>query len=203
MRSPLTLPAFSWNHLLVLPILAAVGAIVLLVLRRTPEYRKGDKLNKICMALAEFITLLLFFRFGWTDGFFRGIALIAISLFGSVSDIRSREVSDVVSVMILLAGIRQTEIMPLLFALISAAGAFAFMLVCAILTRNHIGGADVKFTAAWFFVLGIYRGTVGLLIGLFASLIGTAIRNAVSGSKDKFLPLIPYLSAGFIITYFF
>lgn len=192
-----------WNHILFLPILAAVWGIAVLILKRTPDYMKGDKLNKICVALTELFTFLLYIRHGWTMDMLRGIALSAVALFGSVSDIKKREMPDVISIMIFFLGFRQANMAQILTAFLSAVGAFVFMLVCAVLSNNKIGGADVKYIAAWFYVSGAYCGIIGLLAGLVFSLIGTAVRNVITKNKDKYLPLIPYLSAGFLITYLF
>ena len=192
-----------WKHLLFFPILAAVWGIAILILKRTPDYKKGDKLNIISIALTELFTFLLYVRYGWNVDLMRGIALNAVALFGSVSDIRKREIPDVISIMVFLLGFRQLNMMQILTAMLSAIGAFMFMLVCAVLSNNKIGGADVKYITAWFYVSGAYSGIIGLLAGLVLSLIGTAVRNIATKNKDKYLPLIPYLSAGFLITYLF
>lgn len=42
---------------------------------------------------------------------------------------------------------------------------------------------------------------LGLVAGLVFAIVGTLIRNKVKKSEDKTLPLIPYLSAGFLIGY--
>lgn len=80
---------------------------------------------------------------------------------------------------------------------------FALMFVIAVISNNKIGGADVKFIPACFFILGAGRGSLGLMLGLLYAVIGTLIRNKIRKSEDKTLPLIPYLSVGFIASCLF
>lgn len=84
---------------------------------------------------------------------------------------------------------------------VAGVAAFGFFFLVAILSKNKIGGADVKFIAACMFVCGVSEGTAGLILGLMLSVIGTLIRNKKNKSKDKTLPMIPYLSVGFLTAY--
>ena len=73
--------------------------------------------------------------------------------------------------------------------------------LAAVISKNKIGGADVKFIAAAMFVCGFPEGLAGLILGLLLSVVGTLIRNKKTKSKDKTMPMIPYLSVGFLTAF--
>ena len=73
----------------------------------------------------------------------------------------------------------------LLCRTITALAFFGVFLLLAVIFKNKIGGADVKFIAAAMFVCGFPEGLAGLILGLLFSVIGTLIRNRKTKSKDK------------------
>jgi leader peptidase (prepilin peptidase)/N-methyltransferase len=123
----------------------------------------------------------------------------------SAWDIRKRTVPDTLNALILCAGL-------LAFAPVKLAGLLLGLplLVAALLKEGGMGGGDVKLTAASGFVLGLPMGTVGLILGLSAALLyhlmirGIRKRNNLEppAAKDTLLPLAPFLSAGFLASYF-
>jgi prepilin signal peptidase PulO-like enzyme (type II secretory pathway) len=70
------------------------------------------------------------------------------------------------------------------------------------LSKNKLGGADVKLSAACAFLLGFEKGVIGLAIGLFISIITNLIIEKIKKSKDQPFPLVPYLSIGFMLMYY-
>ena len=60
-----------------------------------------------------------------------------------------------------------------------------------------------KLSAACSFLLGFQRGMAGLVIGLLSAIICNLILNRKSKIKGKAFPLVPYLSVGFMVMYFF
>ena len=118
-------------------------------------------------------------------------------------DIQTHRVKDVASVMILITGfigITASEIPKHLFSGLLIGG---ILFICAVASNNRIGGADVKLSAACSFLLGFQRGMAGLVIGLLSAIICNLILNRKSKIKGKAFPLVPYLSVGFMIMYFF
>lgn len=103
--------------------------------------------------------------------------------------------------MIALLGLISVSGSNLLWNAVTGIAAFGFFFFAAVISRNKIGGADVKFIAASMFVCGLNDGLAGLILGLFLSVIGTAIRNKKTKSKDKTMPMIPYLSVGFLTAF--
>lgn len=169
------------------------------VIKRTPNYGKEKKINKWYTAIASAISFLLLLRFGLEMPFIKGTALLLIFLYAAVSDIQTRHLSDGISIMVLLVGLIDVSVEGILVNFVSALAVFLFMFGCAVFSKNKIGGADVKFITVCFFILGVARGTLGVIVGLLFAVIGTLIRNKVNKSEDKTLPFIPYLTVGFFI----
>ena len=192
---------------LFIPIFIAVIAYELCValmtktiLTRTPAYEKKCKFNKVCIGIGVAVSFLFMLKFGFTFELLKATLFLGVLIFASVCDIKERRVEDFVSIMILLIGLVNVQNTEVIFGRTMAfAIAFIFMLAAAIISGNKIGGADVKFIPACIFVLGAGRGIFGLITGLLFAVIGTLVRNKIKKSEDKTLPLIPYLSAGFLI----
>ena len=173
------------------------------VIRRTPRYTKEDKKIPIYQIICIIVVSSLQIGFGWSAELVKGIILLLILLYASVSDIQTHRVKDIASVMILITGfigITASEIPKHLFGGILIGG---ILFICAVASNNRIGGADVKLSAACSFLLGFQRGMAGLVIGLLSAIICNLILNRKSKIKGKAFPLVPYLSVGFMIMYFF
>ena len=173
------------------------------VVGRTPGYTKQDKKIPIYQIICIIVVSSMQIGFGWTDDLVKGIIFLLVLLYASVSDIQTRRVKDFASVMILITGfigITASEIPKHLFGGLLIGG---ILFICAVASNNRIGGADVKLSAACSFLLGFQRGMTGLVIGLLSAIICNLILNRKSKIKEKAFPLVPYLSVGFMIMYFF
>lgn len=102
--------------------------------------------------------------------------------------------------MIVIAAFIGTDMAALPGMLLSALLVGGIMLITTVITKSQIGGADIKFSAACAFLLGIKQGFAGLMLGLIASIIVNIIKNRKK--KTEGFPLIPYLAAGFMAAYF-
>jgi len=172
------------------------------VVSKTPSFQKEDKNIPIYYAVSCISMSSLLFFFGWSLEFIKGLIFMLTLLYASVSDIQTHSVSDVVSVMIFVTGfigVTMTDLPLMLFSFIAV---FGFLFICAMLSKNKLGGADVKLSAACAFVLGFEKGVIGLGIGLFLSIIINLIIEKVKKSKDQPFPLVPYLSIGFMLMYY-
>lgn len=173
------------------------------VVRRTPGYTKEDKKIPIYQIICIIVVSSMQIGFGWTDNLVKGIIFLLVLLYAFVSDIQTHRVKDFASVMILITGfigITVSEIPKHLFDGLLIGG---ILFICAVASNNRIGGADVKMSAACSFLLGFQRGMAGLIIGLLSAIICNLILNRKSKIKGKAFPLVPYLSVGFMIMYFF
>lgn len=178
-----------------------VGLMSKAILTRTPQYEKKSKFNKICIVLSMCLSFLFVLKFGFTFELLKATLILGVFLFASVCDIKERKVEDYVPIMLMLIGLINVSPAVLFSRAMAFAISFVLMFIIAIISNNKIGGADVKFIPACFFILGATKGVFGLITGLFFAVIGTLIRNKIKKSNDKTLPLIPYLSAGFLVGY--
>ena len=199
--SPIITSCFDFELLAFLPVVTGAVLLAWATIRRTPEYAKGRKLNIISLCLTAALSFALFLIFGIGVDMLKGILLTDLFLYASVSDYRTRKVPDAVSLMIALLGLISVSGSKLLWNAVAGVAAFGFFFLAAILSKNKIGGADVKFIAASMFVCGLSNGLAGLIFGLLFSVIGTTVRNKKTKSKDKTMPLIPYLSVGFLAAF--
>jgi len=178
-----------------------VGLMSKAILTRTPQYERKSKFNKICLAVSMGISFMFVLKFVFTFELLKATLILGVFLFASVCDIKERKVEDYVPIMLMLIGFINVSPSILFSRAMAFAISFALMFIIAIITGNKIGGADVKYVPACFFILGASRGTFGLIVGLLFAVTGTLIRNKVKKSNDKTLPLIPYLSVGFLAGY--
>ena len=199
--SPIILSSIDFNLLTFVPILIASLLLAWVTIRRTPEYAKGRKVNIIGLCLIAVLSFVLYHIFGVSVNLLKSLFLSDAFLFASISDYRIRRVPDWVSVIIALLGIFSVSASDLFWNAITGVVAFGFFFLAAVISKNKIGGADVKFIAASMFVCGLHEGLAGLIFGLFLSVIGTLIRNRKTKSKDKTMPMIPYLSVGFLTAF--
>ena len=184
-----------------LPIVLAAILLSWTTIRRTPEYAKGRKLNVIVVSVMAVISFGMYLVFGVSVNLLKGILMTDAFLFASVSDFRIRRVPDWVSIVVAALGLISVSGGKLLWNAVAGAVAFGFFFLAAVISKNKIGGADVKFIAAAMFVCGFPEGLAGLILGLLLSVVGTLIRNKKTKSKDKTMPMIPYLSVGFLTAF--
>ena len=100
--------------------------------------------------------------------------------------------------MLLLTGCIGTESKTLVFRFVSAAGIFFFLILLASMKNSKFGGADVKFITAGVFLIGLMNGLSAVIISLLLAVVCTLIRNKVKNTNEQSIPLIPYLSIGFL-----
>ena len=198
---PIIFSSIDTELLKFLPIVLASVLLAWVTIRRTPDYAKGRKLNVIAISIVAALSFGMYLIFGVSVGLLKGILLTDAFLFASVSDFRIRKVPDWVSIVVAALGLISVSGSKLLWNAVAGAAAFGFFFLAAIISKNKIGGADVKFIAASMFVCGFPEGLAGLILGLLLSVVGTLIRNKKTKSKDKTMPMIPYLSVGFLTAF--
>ena len=120
-------------------------------------------------------------------------------IYAAVDDLKTRTVSDIVCIIIALAGL--VTISPASFL-----GALLAMLpfyLCA--GFGLMGGGDWRLAAAVGFVLGVDRVITGLSFMAFALLLASIAMRVIpalrKGATAK-QPLVPYFAVAFIPAYF-
>lgn len=189
------------NILLSSMLCVLVYFLVKLIIKRTPNKELREKDTNLCYLVSAIMFVLLFIVFGWSTELIKGAVFFFILLYASLCDIQTRRVKDVVSVMIFISGFISLSLLEIFTHTIGAFLVGGIMFVCALFSKNRLGGADVKITAASVFVLGMWNGIAGLVIGLILSVIVTPIINRKKKLKEMSLPLVPYLSIGFMAMY--
>ena len=144
-------------------------------------------------------TMLLICFFGCTAITVRGIIFCLILLLSSYSDIRTRECSDWLHVMIAIAAIIGCDFANLPMMIVSAMFVGGIMLMTILIANSDIGGADIKCAVACSFLLGLERGIIALVGGMLIAILLNAFKD--KEKRRGGFPLIPYLTAGYLAVY--
>ena len=125
-------------------------------------------------------------------------------LYASAKDIKTREVPDSVSVMLLILGLVDVSIKEIPQMLLGALLVFLPQFISALINPSKaLGGADIKISSSAAFLLGAQRGLFALVVGLtLAVIVMPIIRKIRNLPKDQPFPLIPFLSIGIVAGYF-
>lgn len=180
----------------------AVHKISKVVISKTPGYNKESKKFPIYYCISIILVSSMLIVFGWSMELLKGIILLQILLYASVSDIQTHEVKDFISVLIFITGFIGVTLSDIPMMLFSGLAIGGVLLICAMVSGNRLGGADVKLSAACAFLLGFSKSIAGLVIGLFVSVIVNLFIQKQKKSKNHPFPLVPYLSIGFVLMYF-
>ena len=180
----------------------AIHKISKVVISKTPGYNKENKKIPIYHCISIILVSSLLIVFGWSTELIKGIILLQILLYASVSDIQIHEVKDFVSVLIFITGFIGVTLSDIPMMLFSGLAIGGVLLICAMVSGNRLGGADVKLSAACAFLLGFSKSIAGLVIGLFLAIICNIYFSHKNKTKGKAFPLVPYLSIGFMAMYF-
>ena len=137
------------------------------------------------------------------NGILQGVLFSFLLIAASYTDIKKRVIPNKICVFIVLLGFLTFNPSNLLGMMI----ALPFLLG-AILKENSIGGGDIKLSASAGIVLGFWRGTYGLIMGLsllvlfYYSLILISKIKKKQVARNISMPLAPFLGIGFMMTYF-
>ena len=132
------------------------------------------------------------------------IILLTLLLYASVMDIKTREVPNPVSGMLLILGLVDKDIDQLPSMIIGALLVFLPQFVSALINPSKaLGGADIKISSSAAFLLGTSNGLFTLIVGLtLAVIVMPIIRKIRKLPKDQPFPLIPFISIGIAAGYF-
>ena len=145
-------------------------------------------------AVLTMAALLCFF--GASAKAARGGVMCIIMLYAAFEDIKTRECGDFLSAMLGITGIIGKEPKDIFLSVIAFAGIVLILLISSAVTKNGIGGGDVKFAGAAALVLGFFNTAAALVLALLAAVVINKLR------KQKSFPLLPYLAPAFMTAYF-
>lgn len=135
------------------------------------------------------------------NGIASAVLFCYLLLAASLWDIRKRIIPD--SLCLGIAAVGLFTITPeKLFGILPA----LLLLIAALICKGGMGGGDIKLTAASGFVLGLPTVSVGIILGMIAALLYYLLRHVIRSLKKEkgqtvnqtALPLVPFLSIGFI-----
>jgi len=146
--------------------------------------------------------VLLFLRFGIGMESIKGLTLFMLLLYASNSDLKTREVSDNIPIMIVITALIGIGISNIPMMVLGAICVTIPQLLIATLKPNSYGGADIKIMAACSFLLGLERGLVAIIVGLLLAVIMTiTIRKIQKKDLKNTFPIVPYLSIGSFLAF--
>ena len=191
---------FTIVSMLLLLIGAVFAAFCIAMYAANGQQGEKRKTVLLFMGITAIVTVTMLGFFGCAAVTVRGIILCLILLYSSYSDIRTRECSDYLHLMIVIAAFIGCKTAELPAMILGGVLVGAVMLVPLLTGKRSLGGADIKCSAACAFLLVLKRGLIGLTAGLLLAVIINGIKNRKK--KDKSFPLLPYLSVGFTAAYF-
>ena len=191
---------FTIVSMLLLLIGAVFAAFCIAMYAANGQQGEKRKTVLLFMGITAIVTVAMLVFFGCAAVTVRGIILCLILLYSSYSDIRTRECSNYLHLMIVIAAFIECKAAELPAMILGGVLLGAVMLVPLLTGNRTLGGADIKCSAACAFLLGLKRGLIGLTAGLLLAVIINGIKNRKK--KDKSFPLLPYLSVGFTAAYF-
>lgn len=199
------------EYLLRFAAFTAIGCTVTGIMMKSMRKQEFRVETRVCLSLTVFVCGCLFCRSAYDLEYLSvGLALYTVLLYASTEDITFHKAENWLSVMILMLGVAQIIPEDLPLRLMAAAVVFIPQELIALSTKKKgisIGGADMKISTAAAFLLGLSRGVIAYMLGLFIAIVSELIRGAVRAHKSgekcaaQPFPLIPYLSVGILIGY--
>lgn len=135
------------------------------------------------------------------NGIASAVLFSCLLLTASLWDIRKRIIPD--SLCLGIAAVGLFTITPeKLFGILPA----LLLLIATLICKGGMGGGDIKLTAASGFVLGLPTVSAGIILGMIAALLYYLPLHVIRRLKKEkgqavnqtALPLVPFLSIGFI-----
>ena len=95
---------FTVSLLELIAVVAVIGFITWLLIKSTPSYKKGASINKLSCCVSMILSVFMYMKFGYSIEAVKGVLLVLIMIYSSVRDINTRQVSNSMSVMLILTG---------------------------------------------------------------------------------------------------
>ena len=164
---------------------------------------ENESISVWSFCLSAVVGLILLPIYGLSLTTVKGMILILLLLYASISDIKSRIVPNCIPLMILILSFVGFKSAYLLSMVVGALIVFIPQIVLAVINpQRACGGADLKISTTLAFVLGAEKGIFALIVGMLFAVIVISIYNKVKEKDQKeSFPLVPFLSVGAIIAY--
>ena len=152
----------------------------------------SEKIGYVAVTAAV-VTAVFIGAYGTTLHALACILTGQVLLFAAEYDYATHTVPDYVPVLILMAGLLEVEFAPALLGLVLVP---LPCVVAALMKEGSIGGGDIKLMGACGFVLGVKRGYIALMLGLFLAVL---FQTAYAKKEDKGFAMAPYLALGCLL----
>lgn len=120
-----------------------------------------------------------------------------IALVGSIQDIRTRTVSNLIHIFIIFIALPNLSTLNILGGILG----YITFIIPNFMVRGGIGGADIKFMFASGLLLGVHRIEIAIVVGLILAVVTNKFINLLFNKNENEIPLIPYLAIGCIFSY--
>lgn len=182
-------------------IFAIFAVISLLISNHSYDRKNNNSDLPFCLSVVVGLTLILISDSSIIT--IKGLILTLLLLYASISDLKTRKVSDCISIMILILAFVGFEVANLSSMLLGALVVFVPQFALAVISPSRaFGGADLKISTALAFLLGSERGIFALIVGLFFAVIFMTIYNKANDkNKKESFPLVPFLSIGAMLAF--
>lgn len=121
-----------------------------------------------------------------------------ISLIASIQDIKTREVSNIIHILIILIALPNITTNKVIGALIGLTVFF----IPNLIKKDGIGGADIKFMFASGLILGTEKIIIATITSMIVAIIYAVLKKSILKHDLKAIPLIPFLFIGCVSSYF-
>lgn len=188
-----------------LPVILIMVGAVMLGWATAVIFRKqyGGPCLLWMIVLPMLASVLLLWRYAFGPELLQGMVLCLALLYASAADLRTREVPDSLSVLIVVAALIGRTVAELPFMLLAAVVVTIPQLAVTIMKPGSYGGADIKIMAASAFLLGLSRGLTAIIVGLLIAITCTLfVRKIKKQTLKASFALVPYLSVGILFAYF-
>lgn len=183
----------------------ALMLITTFAVERIRANKQKTKFRWLNIILSVVAGILLFLFFTEPLVIFKNFLLVQVMLYASNQDFNEHQVDDYIYPMICVLSLVFFNYANFVTMIVGALALFIIQMIVFFACKgSFIGGADVKFTTACGFFLGLTRGFVGTIIGLLiAIIVNMIIQKVHKEKKNQPFPLVPYLSIGMFIGIFF
>lgn len=201
---PMPIPVLPFEFTLQLSMFVGFVLFALLLgfLLQKQMRKQWESYSILNLTIPTIAASLLFLRFGIGMQSIKGLTFCLLLLYASNSDLKTREVSDNISIMIIITALIGIGIPDIPLMILGSVCITIPQLLMATLKPNSYGGADIKIMAACSFLLGLERGIVAIIVGLLlAVLITISIRKIQKKSLKYTFPVVPYLATGSFLAF--
>lgn len=187
-------------------VLLVIGVVIITIAMNAAMKRRNFSVHSpINCAVMVFVSVLMVSVGGMSLWTIKGIIFALILLYAAVQDISTHQVDDFIWIMICILALVGIETFNFKEMILSGLVLFVPQVAISCMSKNGgIGGADIKISTASAILIGSLGGVMGYMHGIIIAIITRMIYCKTKGySLSEPFALMPFLSMGLVIGYFF